>query len=209
LRYTVGGVELKVPLETIERELRDMALKSGACAFVKVHPSRIMTAQWVRLKCQYGCKNYGTRLTCPPYSPTPDETRRVLDEYSIAYLLKYEGFLGFDSYPPKNLKASIRDLSLHVCDTVTAMERHAYLSGYHKAFSYGAHRCSRCQDCAIAADPRSRTCNFAKVARPSLEAAGIDVFGTVELAGLPIDISPTKAVDCPERLPTFTLLLLE
>jgi len=200
---------LKAPIETVERELREIALKSGACAFVKVHPSKIITAQWVRLKCQYGCKNYGTRLTCPPYSPTPDETRRVLDEYSVAYLVKYEGFLGIDGYPPKNLNASIHDLSLRVCDTVASMERHAFLSGYHKAFSYGAHKCVRCQDCALKANPSSRACNFAKVARPSLEAAGIDVFRTVELAGLSIEISPTKAVNCPELLPTFTLLLLE
>ncbi len=32
------------------------------------------------VKCKYGCGAYGTRLTCPPYSPTPDETRRMLSE---------------------------------------------------------------------------------------------------------------------------------
>ncbi len=200
---------MKVPIERIEGELRAMAIKSGACAFVKVCPSNIITAQWVRLKCQYGCKYYGMHLTCPPYSPTPDETRRVLDEYSVAYLIKYEGFLGFDTLPPKALKASIHDLSIHVCDAVAAMERHAFLSGYHKAFSYGAHKCMRCQDCALKDAPGSQTCKFAAVARPSLEAAGMDIFRTAELAGLSIGISPTKGVACPEDLPTFTLLLLE
>jgi predicted metal-binding protein len=38
----------------------------------------IVVAEWVRLKCQFGCDGYGQSLTCPPYSPTPEETRRVL-----------------------------------------------------------------------------------------------------------------------------------
>lgn len=186
-----------------------MALKSGAQNFVKVNPSNIKTAHWVRLKCQYGCKNFGKRLTCPPYSPSPDETRKVLDEYSVAFLIKYEGFLGFDSYPPKVLKESIHSLSLHVCDAVTAMERHAFLSGYYKAYSYGAHKCVRCPDCVLNGGDDRGACRFATIARPSLEAAGIDVFKTAELAGLSIAISPTKQVACAEDLPTFTLLLLE
>lgn len=200
---------MKLPIERMQQDLREIALKSGAQRFMRIPPSNIITAHWVRLKCQYGCKNYGKRLTCPPYSPTPDETRKVLNEYSEAFLIKYEGFLGFDSYPPKALRESIRSLSIHVCDAVTAMERHAFLSGYHKAFSYGAHKCVRCPDCVLKDDAACRDCRFPAVARPSLEAAGIDVFKTAELAGLSIAISPTKAVARSEDLPTFTLLLLE
>ena len=69
----------------IEQELKKMATESGASKFVSIKPADIVTANWVRLKCQFGCKNYGTKLTCPPYSPSPEDTRKVLDEYRQAF----------------------------------------------------------------------------------------------------------------------------
>ncbi len=195
-------------IEVLEEELRSIALKSGASDFKFIPPARVVTARWVRLKCQYGCKNYGTRFTCPPYSPTPEDTRKVLDEYTKAYLIKYEGFCGFDEYPPKNLDKAMTDLSLHVCNAVYDMERHAFLSGYYKAFSYGAHRCRRCDICAIA-EKGNVGCKFPVVARPSLESAGIDVFKTSENAGMSTGVVLSKTVLKPEELPTFTLLLVE
>ena len=194
-------------LEMLEEELWRKAFEGGACAFVPMAPSKIVTAHWIRLKCQYGCKNYGRRLTCPPYTPTPEEMRKVLDEYVRAYLIKYEGFLGFDSYPPKDLKVAMMKLSLHVCDAVYDMERHAFLSGYHKALSLGAHRCRRCEACAL--DKGSTACKFPVNARPSIEATGIDVFQTAKNAGLSCTVAPDKNVTRKEDLPTFTLLLLE
>jgi predicted metal-binding protein len=193
---------------TLENELRDMALKSGASDFKFIQPSQVVTAHWVRLKCQYGCKNYGTRYTSPPYSPTPEDTRKVLDEYSKAYLIKYEGFLGFDEYPPKRLDAAMTDMSLHVCKAVFDMERHAFLAGYYKAFSYGAHRCRKCDVCAVM-EKGEKGCRFPVDARPSLESAGIDVFKTAQNAGMVTEVVQDKAVVKPEQLPTFTLLLVE
>ncbi|MCD1295593.1 hypothetical protein CUJ83_11345 [Methanocella sp. CWC-04] len=195
------------PINKLEEELREMALDSGATAFVPLEPWKIVTAHWVRLKCQFGCKNYGTRLSCPPYSPSPEETRKVLDEYSKAYIVRYDGFLDFDTYPPKDIDRAMTELSLHVCDTIFRMERHAFLSGYYKAFSYGAHRCRRCDVCVI--NEGSRTCRFPKETRPSLESAGIDVFKTAENAGLMTKVVEDKNIDQKEKLPTFTLLLVE
>jgi len=50
----------------------------------------IVVADWVRLKCKYGCENYGKHLCCPPFTPTPDETRAVLSEYRHAVLARFE-----------------------------------------------------------------------------------------------------------------------
>ncbi len=196
------------PFDVLEKELKGMALESGASDIRFIQPAMIVTAHWVRLKCQFGCKNYGTRYTCPPYSPSPEDTRKVLDEYTKAYLIKYEGFPGYDEYPPKSLDKAMNDLSLHVCNAACDMERHAFLSGYYKAFSYGAHRCRRCEVCAIA-ETGSPGCRFPREARPSLESAGIDVFRTSENAGMGTEVILTKTVLKPEDLPTFTLLLVE
>jgi predicted metal-binding protein len=196
------------PIDVLEDELRDMALASGASGFKFIQPARVVTAHWVRLKCQYGCKNYGTRYTCPPYSPSPEDTRKVLDEYSKAYLIKYEGFLEFDEYPPKKLDKAMTDLSLHVCKAAYDMERHAFLSGYYKAFSYGAHRCRKCDICAVM-EKGHKGCRFPADTRPSIESAGIDIFKTAEYAGLSTGVVQDRVIMKPEELPTFTLLLVE
>ncbi|BAI61799.1 conserved hypothetical protein [Methanocella paludicola SANAE] len=195
------------PVETLENELRSMARESGASDLRFIKPSEVITAHWVRLKCQFGCKNYGTRYTCPPHSPTPEATRQVLDEYSKAYLIKYEGFLGFDEYPPKRLPDAMDELSLHVCKAAFDMERHAFLSGYYKAFSYGAHRCRKCDVCEVVQGGKG--CRFPKDTRPSLESAGIDVFQTAKNAGMYTEVVQDKEIMKPEQLPTFTLLLVE
>jgi predicted metal-binding protein len=59
----------------------DEARQTGALDAVVISPPRqVFTATWVRLRCQYGCSEYGQCLTCPPHSPTPETTRKMLDE---------------------------------------------------------------------------------------------------------------------------------
>jgi predicted metal-binding protein len=121
--------------------------------------------------------------------------------------VRYDGFAGFDTYPPKDLPVAMDKLSLHVCDEIIKMERHAFLSGYYKAFSYGAHKCRRCEVCALAEGKNK--CKVPTEARPSLESAGIDVFATAHSAGIDTQVVQDRNILEPEMLPTFTLLLLE
>ena len=48
---------------------------------IPLKTSDICVAQWVRLKCKYGCKQYGTSWCCPPETPASDKTRDLLNEY--------------------------------------------------------------------------------------------------------------------------------
>ena len=64
-----------------------LALKLGARDAKQISAESIVTAPWVRVKCQYGCGGYGQCLTCPPYSPTPEETARMFEDYQIAVLI--------------------------------------------------------------------------------------------------------------------------
>ena len=41
----------------------------------------------IALKCAYGCKSYGKRLSCPPHIMSVEEFRKVIREYSSALLL--------------------------------------------------------------------------------------------------------------------------
>ena len=59
--------------------LKAHARKKGVTA-EEIATGDIVVSQWVRFKCRYGCKGYGKHFGCPPYAPSPDETRRMVNE---------------------------------------------------------------------------------------------------------------------------------
>jgi predicted metal-binding protein len=144
------------------------AYELGAEDAVEVRPASVVTAEWVRLKCQYGCGGFGSNLCCPPYSPTPQQTRSALDSYSSAILVH-----------------AADGPAVHA--VVVTLERELFLAGYHKAFAMSSGPCRLCDECA-----RERCIRPAE-ARPSMEACGIDVFATVRASGLPIDVVRTRS----------------
>ena len=145
-----------------------------------ISPSAVETAAWVRLKCQYGCGGYKQSLVCPPYTPTPEQMRRVLDGYERAVLVHFK--------EDAEVKAQI-----------VSLERTVFLKGAWKAFGLGAGPCSLCESCSLDAEG----CRHAESARPAMEACGIDVFTTVRNAGLPIEVVKTR-----RQCPNFYGLLL-
>lgn len=141
-----------------------LARKGGALHAKVIPSSKVFTAAWVRLKCRYGCGGYGSSLMCPPHSPTPDETRRVLDDYEKVLLVHSR-----DGHALKDL--------------VVDLEREAFLGGYYKALAFGNGPCHLCPECAF-----DEGCRHADRARPCMEASGIDVFKTARAAGYPIEV---------------------
>jgi predicted metal-binding protein len=90
------------------------------------------------------------------------------------------------------------------------LEREAFLSGLYKTFAYAAGPCRLCAKC-VAEEARSQNeynkkeCKYPEKARPSLEAAGVDVFHTASKAGYPIRVI-RQTGDC---FTFFGLLLLD
>jgi predicted metal-binding protein len=159
----------------------EMALTAGASDARLVATRDVVTAEWVRLRCQYGCGMYGRCLTCPPHSPTPELTRRVLDEYAIALLIRTTG-------------------QADVCGMAANIERAAFLDGHYKALSFHAGPCQLCEHC----DP-AQPCRNPSRARPAMEAAGIDVFATAHGAGLPLEVARSRR--CLQSY--YSLVLIE
>ena len=152
----------------------ERALELGAEAARPLAPGLVVTAEWVRLKCQFGCDGYGQCRTCPPDSPTPGQTRRVLDEYSRAILLRVGPHAIYDEHDEHyvTLRRTAADL-----------ERELFLAGYYKTWSISNGPCSGCDIC-----DRDQPCVDPAQARPSMEACGIDVFATVRAAGWEIEV---------------------
>jgi predicted metal-binding protein len=156
--------------------------KAGVIEACMIRPADVETAAWVRLKCQYGCDGYGLCLVCPPFTPTPEQMRKVIDCYKRAVLIHFK--------PEADAKAIVADL-----------ERKIFLSGYWKAFGLGAGPCYFCKEC----DVEEEQCRYPERARPSMEACGIDVFSTVRKMGLPIEVVRTTR-QCPNY---YGLLLID
>jgi predicted metal-binding protein len=151
----------------------DRALKGGATKVKPIQPSSVVTAPWVRLKCQFGCPGYDQSYCCPPHTPTPDQTRKILDTYNRALLFHIE------TLSPKG-----RDKRKKFLRMLIDLEGDMFKDGYYKAFVLLAGPCDVCKQCAKATGD---VCTDRYRARPSMEACGIDVFQTARNNGFHIE----------------------
>lgn len=166
----------------------DRALSSGMSRARIIDTKNIFVANWVRLKCQYGCGGYGKRLSCPPYSPTPEYTRRMIGEYKAAMLMQIE----------KIRPAIETRMSRKLKRVVASLEREVFLDGYYKAFGMTSGPCRMCGKCNT-----SKPCKFPYEARPAMEACGIDVYMTARANGFELEVVKTEDSCC-----TYNALLL-
>jgi predicted metal-binding protein len=156
------------------------AAELGALEAKIIAAESVVTAPWVRLKCQFGCGGYNSSLCCPPHSPMPELTRCVIDCYRKALLAHFDGRAG-------------------VTGVIVKLEREIFLAGYYKAFGFGAGPCYLCKECP------EEGCRHPDKARPSMEACGIDVYATARAAGYPIEV--VKNRKCEENY--YGLVLIE
>jgi len=175
-----------IETDTLNRHIAMLHDKGIDHALI-VETSKIFTAPWVRLKCQFGCAGYGERLSCPPHTPTPEQTRTILDSYTRAILLH--------RHWQKDYK-----VVAHFNDIVVELETALFLDGFHKAFGMGSGPCTMCAACDT-----SGRCKNTEKARPSMEACGIDVFKTAREHNLSIRVVRNRK----EERDIFGLVLIE
>jgi len=170
----------------------DYAKGHGADHALIIDAEQIVVDEWVRVKCQYGCGAYGRWLTCPPYSPTPNTTRKMLKEYSAGLLMKFDD-ISYEEEVDSSASRKVRNL-------VYELERTIFLDGFHKAFGMGAGPCPFCESCDV-----TRPCKFPRKARPSMEACGIDVYRTASNCGFSLGVVKS----CRELCSYLALILIE
>ena len=158
---------------------RALALGAKDCKIISV--STVKTAAWVRYKCRYGCDGFGQCLTCPPYSPAPEETQKILADYKKAVLI----------HGSRGSKTDISQIAV-------ILEKEAFFAGFYKAFALGAGPCRLCESCNT-----KLSCRHTEKARPSMEACGIDVYQTARKNNFPI-----KTIDSYRCQPDFFSLVL-
>ncbi len=157
-------------------ELEKKFMEFGFKDFRWIDPKKIVVSQWVRMKCRYGCDEYGHNAACPPNAPSIPECERFFREYKDIAVFHFS---------KKVDKPEDRhDWTKRVCSELLKLERDIFLSGHRKAFLLFLDSCHFCADCAS----QRVACKLPKMARPTPEALGMDVFTTVRQIGYPIEV---------------------
>ncbi len=169
------------------RKYVEQALVAGAHEAKVIPVGNVVTAEWVRLKCQFGCSGFGKRLCCPPHTPTPEQMKRVLAGYKTALIYSY--VCTPQEYLPKRLRMQ---------RLVPAIERAMFLDGHYKALGLMAGPCRLCKECNV-----TGRCKHPDLARPSMESCGIDVYATARNSGIELDV-----VTSEDATPKFINLVL-
>ncbi len=170
----------------------ERALETGVTHAKQIHTSSVVTGKWVRLKCQYGCGMYGKTYSCPPDSPTPDDTREILDSYRRAILFHIEH--PYSKHWSKETRATKLGL--------VELEAQMFKDGYYRAFVLLGGRCTVCEECA---KRKGEPCVAREKARPAMEACGIDVYQTARNNGF--EVQPLK--EKGELFNLFRLMLVD
>ena len=147
-----------------------------------IDPKKIVVSQWVRVKCQFGCSDYGLG-TCPPNTPSVDECRKFFNEYNRAVILRFTVLADRDKYPSQWSKSTTSQL--------LKAEKEIFTSDYPKVFLLNQTCCSSCKEC-----PGNRKdCKDKEKSRPSPEGFAVDVYQTVKNAGWDIHVIPSSPSD--------------
>jgi len=174
--------------ETIDKVISDLGIDN----YKWIDANEIVVAQWVRVKCQFGCSDYGLG-TCPPNTPSVKECKTFFGEYKRAILIRCITYADKNNYPS--------DWSKKTTAKLLEAERLIFISGYPKVFLLNQTCCSSCKEC-----PGSRKeCVDKKNSRPSPEGFAVDVYKTTKKAGMEISVVSNS----PSEINRIAILLID
>jgi len=158
-----------------------------------IDPKKITVSRWVRMKCLYGCNEYGRNASCPPNVPGVEECALFFREYDRAVL--------FHIAKQLDSTRELRDWVRKIHRELVSVEKEVFLSGREKAFMLFIDNCCFCTECV----PRREDCKNPKMARPTVEAMAVDVYRTARSAGYPLEVR----TDPGQEMNRYALLLVE
>ena len=157
-------------------ELGRLFREHGFEDFRWIDPKAIVVAHWVRMKCLFGCEDYGRNAVCPPNTPPVEECGRFIHEYGEAAIFHFVKKVA----RPEDRHAWTREIERKLL----GLERAVFLAGHRKAFLLALDSCNFCEACP----GRKNACKEPRQARPTSDALAVDVFATVRSVGYPIEV---------------------
>lgn len=175
------------------KRLETLFEKNGFFDYRWIDPTAIVVSQWVRMKCVFGCPDYGKAACCPPNTPSVAECERFFREYKQAAIFHFEKAVD----KPEDRHDWSRGINGRLLD----LEKEVFLSGFVKTFLLPMDSCGVCSSCV---GTRSG-CKDPKRARPSPDAMAVDVYATILRAGYPIEV----LADYKKTMNRYAFLLIE
>jgi predicted metal-binding protein len=173
-------------------EVEQVIRSFGFNDFRWADPRRFVVADWVRMKCRFGCPEYGRTASCPPHVPSVDECRRFFRDYREAVVFHFQKRAAKPEDRFKWTRKVNREL--------LKLEREVFLRGREKAFLLFLDSCNLCSKCT----GELRTCRLPKMVRPTPEALAMDVYTSVRRLGFPIQVLS----DYSQTMNRYAFLLL-
>ncbi len=179
--------------DKLER-LETLFHKQGYTDFKWIDPGKIVVSQWVRMKCMFGCGEYGHTASCPPNVPSVSECERFFKEYSNAAIFHFEKRVD----KPEDRYAWTKEVNAGL----SKLEREVFLSGFERAFLLFMDSCRICGDCPAGAREK---CKDPKSARPSPEAMAVDVYTTARQVGYHVQVLSEYS----QKMNRYAFLMIE
>jgi predicted metal-binding protein len=182
------AITSKIPADRLQNDLeqfKQKAIELGASLAQVIPADWVQIDERVRLKCSIPlCPNYDKCLFCPPHTPSTEFMRKALSRYHHAIVFALE-IIPVDHFSVRSTqRQAAAEWSRKCFEIVGSLETLAFGSGYYFAmgFSQGSCRRALCgQDRCLVLGGGS--CPYPLKARPSMEAAGMDVYGLVTRVG--------------------------
>ena len=160
--------------------------------FTWINARDIEVAQWVRVKCQFGCPDYGLG-TCPPNTPSVDECKTFFKEYKKAVVIRLSVNADKDDYPSGWSKLMTKKL--------LEIEKQIFLKGFPKVFLLNQTCCNICADCT----GDRLQCSDKTNSRPSPESFAVDVYNTLKNSGIELYVVNHN----PSDITRIALIMIE
>ena len=173
----------------------------GAYKAKAIDPQIIVIENRAQVRCLIPrCTSYNKSLTCPPNTPSPEEVRKIVSEYSAAIMIQVKGSEEEDGKTDDMKKDYnwVYPSVYNLHKIIHEIEKQAFDMGFYLALGLGGGDCRWCEmlsddSCSKSLHANAGNCKGVKTgkcmeeyrARPALEAMSVNVLKTAENAGLP------------------------
>lgn len=174
-----------------KEKIESILISHGFADYKWINPKEIVVAHWVRVKCTFGCSDYGSGI-CPPNTPSVNDCSSFFKEYKSGLVIRLNKLAEKNDYPT--------DWSREMTNELLDVEREIFLTGFQKTFLLNHACCTLCNDC-----PGNRLdCKDKSRSRPSPESFAVDVYQTVRNIGIDIQVVEEN----PAEISRIAILLI-
>ncbi len=182
--------------------LLELAKEIGATDARIISSDKVVVEERVVLKCKSGCHMYGHKFVCPPFTPTPSEFQKMLNEYKDVLIVKFRAKVTADEDVGRSLlknlcapgiSADLKERTDKFWEVwnedknrflyaMLELEKAAFNRGYTLALALSPGSCVLCKKCNI----EGGTCTHLSKARYPEHALGVNMKKTLQNIGMPV-----------------------